>query len=102
MRFVIASDFNGSAAWDTLPLANMSGVVTQLYWTDEPYQWHTTEGGEVFAVLDGVVDMHYKDAAGEHIRRMIVGDVFIADGDTEHAAHPVGEARILVVEQSNP
>ena len=101
MKVIRASDFIGKTAWDTLPLASIAGTSSQLYWTNEPYEWHTTEGGEVFAVLDGAVDMHYRDESGEHVERMNVGDIFVADSDTEHAAHPVGEARILVVEQSN-
>jgi hypothetical protein len=30
---------------------------------------------------------------------MAAGDIFHADSGTEHVAHPLGEARVLVVEK---
>lgn len=69
-------------------------------WTDEPYKWHINDGEEVFVVLDGVVDMHYKDEndGKVHIASLSVGDIFYAPVGTEHVAHPKGVVRILVVE----
>ena len=98
MKFISASRFKGSKAWDALPVANMNGITTRLHWTDLPYKWHRNDGEEVFVVLDGEVDMHYRENGTEHKQRMTVGDIFFADVGTEHVAHPVGEARILVVE----
>ena len=99
MKFIRARDYEGRRAWDALPIANMDGITTRLHWSDQPYKWHVNAGEEVFAVLDGAVDMHYRDAGGEHVERMEVGDVFYASVGTEHVAHPVGVARILVVER---
>ncbi len=99
MKFITAKDFTGERAWAALPVATMSGVTTRLHWTDQPYEWHVNDGEEVFVVLDGIVDMHYRDDSGEHVTRMQVGDIFHASIGTEHVAHPLGEARILVVEQ---
>lgn len=98
MKFISPKEFTGNAAWDALPVANMAGITTRLHWTDEPYQWHVNDGEEVFVVLDGAVDMHYRDEGVERKRRMTVGDIFLATQGTEHVAHPVGEARVLVVE----
>lgn len=99
MKFITARKFSGEKAWDAMPIANMNGVTTRLHWTDKPYRWHTNDGEEVFVVLDGSVDMHYRDARGEHVEHMVVGDIFFATAGTEHVAHPVGEARVLVVEK---
>jgi mannose-6-phosphate isomerase-like protein (cupin superfamily) len=99
MKFITASEFTGDRAWAALPIASMNGITTRLHWTNEPYKWHTNDGEEVFVVLDGCVDMHFRDASGEHVTRMQVGDIFYASIGTEHVAHPVGEARVLVVEQ---
>ena len=99
MKFITARDFKGTRAWEALPIANMDGVTTRLHWTDEPYQWHENDGEEVFVVLDGVVDMHYRVAGEETVARMNVGDIFFASVGTEHVAHPVGEARVLVIER---
>ena len=99
MRFISAKEFTGERAWDALPVANMNGITTRLHWTNEPYRWHTNDGEEVFVVLDGVVDMHFREDGVESVVRMSVGDVFFADVGTEHVAHPLGEARVLVVEQ---
>jgi mannose-6-phosphate isomerase-like protein (cupin superfamily) len=98
MKFISPRDFTADTAWDALPIANMNGITTRLHWTDKPYKWHVNDGEEVFVVLDGCVDMHYRDADGEHVQRMNVGDIFHASVGTEHVAHPVGEVRVLVVE----
>jgi mannose-6-phosphate isomerase-like protein (cupin superfamily) len=99
MKFITAQEFSGKTAWEAMPIANMSGITTRLHWTDKPYKWHTNDGEEVFVVLDGTVDMHYRDAGGENVRTMVVGDIFYAGIGTEHVAHPVGEARVLVIER---
>lgn len=43
--------------------------------------------------------MHYRVGGIEHVKLMTVGDIFYAAIDTEHVAHPVGEARILVIKK---
>ena len=98
MKFISAGEFTGTEAWDALTVANMNGITTRLHWTDKPYQWHVNDGEEVFVVLDGTVDMYYREDGAEKQRRMNVGDIFYAARGTEHVAHPVGEARVLVVE----
>ena len=98
VKFVSATQFKGSSAWEALSIATMNGISTRLHWTDSPYKWHVNDGEEVFVVLDGIVDMHYRDHGIERQQRMTVGDIFYADRGTEHVAHPVGEARVLVVE----
>ena len=98
MRFITARDFTGKKAWEAISIANMNGITTRLHWTNEPYKWHTNDGEEVFVVLDGAVDMHYRDENGEGVKRMNIGDIFYASVGTKHVAHPVGEARVLVVE----
>jgi mannose-6-phosphate isomerase-like protein (cupin superfamily) len=57
------------------------------------------DGEEVFAVLDGAVDMHYRTNGEEQVVTLKTGDVFFAEIGCEHVAHPRGEARILVVER---
>jgi mannose-6-phosphate isomerase-like protein (cupin superfamily) len=78
----------------------MNGITTRLHWTDEPYKWHVNEGEEVFAVLDGRVEMRYREGNDECSTVLECGDVFYASAGTEHVAHPIGEARILVVESA--
>jgi mannose-6-phosphate isomerase-like protein (cupin superfamily) len=56
------------------------------------------DGEEVFAVLDGRVEMRYRDNGAEQTTVLEAGDIFFASVGTEHVAHPVGEARILVIE----
>ena len=77
----------------------MNGITTRLHWTNKPYKWHINDGEEVFVVLDGVVDMRYREQNSEKVERMNIGDIFFAGVGTEHVAHPVGEARILVIER---
>lgn len=100
MRVFRGSTFKADRAWGAIEIANMGGVTTRLHWTDEPYKWHINDGEEVFAVLAGRVNMLFRDEAGtEQSTLLESGDVFFASIGTEHVAHPIGEARILVVER---
>jgi mannose-6-phosphate isomerase-like protein (cupin superfamily) len=92
-------EFTGKRAWDALAVANMNGVTTRIHWTDAPYRWHTNDGEEVFAVLDGSVEMRYRENGEEKTVELKTGDVFFAEIGCEHVAHPIGEARILVIEK---
>jgi mannose-6-phosphate isomerase-like protein (cupin superfamily) len=93
------SSFRGERAWDALDLAEIDGATVRLHWTDEPFSWHKNDGTEVFAVVDGLVDMHYRVGGEEKSVRLAPGSIFVADAGDEHVAHPVGEARVLVVER---
>ena len=99
MRFVSARDVTMDTAWDALDVAEIDGATVRLHWTDAPYVWHVNDGIEVFVVLDGAVDMHYRSAGEERVRRLRVGDVCTAEPGDEHVARPVGVARVLVVER---
>lgn len=99
MKIVRSKQFTADRAWGAIDITNMDGITTRLHWTDQPYKWHVNEGQEVFVVLNGVVDMHYRVDGVEHVARLDAGDVFYADVGCEHVAHPLGEARILVVER---
>ncbi len=99
MKIVRSKAFRADRAWGALDIANMNGITTRLHWTDQPYRWHVNDGEEVFAVLDGEVEMRYRQDGQEHRTLLQAGDVFFAGVGCEHVAHPRGEARILVVEQ---
>jgi len=98
MKIIKSKTFKASQAWGSLPIASMKGISTKLHWTDKPYKWHVNDGEEVFVVLDGQVEMFYRENNQEASVMLEVGDIFYASIGTEHVAHPVGEARILVVE----
>lgn len=99
MRFVKPATFTGDTPWQAMDLAEIDGATVRLHWTDAPYIWHVNDGDEIFVVLDGLVDMHTRSDGEENITRMSVGDIFHAASGDEHVAHPVGAARILVVER---
>ena len=99
MRFARAADFTGEASWDALDIAEIDGATVRLHWTDSPYVWHVNDGAEVFVVLDGTVDMYYREDDEERVRRMTAGDICHAEAGDEHVAHPVGQARGLVIER---
>jgi mannose-6-phosphate isomerase-like protein (cupin superfamily) len=98
MKIIKSREFTADQAWGAKEIANMNGITTRLHWTDQPYRWHTNDGEEVFAVLDGVVEMFYREDGIEHSVVLNSGDIFYASIGTEHVAHPKGEARVLVVE----
>ncbi|WP_322052436.1 cupin domain-containing protein [Paraburkholderia bannensis] len=100
MKIIRSKTFTAERAWGALDIANMGGITTRLHWTDQPYKWHVNDGEEVFAVLDGRVEMRYREAGVEQLTVLETGDVFYASVGTEHVAHPLGEARILVIEKA--
>ena len=98
MKIIRSKSFTGERAWAALDITSMNGITTRLHWTDQPYKWHVNDGEEVFVVLDGQVRMFYREEGVERKTLLEVGDIFHAPVGTEHVAHPVGPARILVVE----
>jgi mannose-6-phosphate isomerase-like protein (cupin superfamily) len=98
MKIIRSREFTASRPWGAIDIARMNGITTRLHWTDEPYEWHVNDGQEVFAVLDGCVEMRYRERGTEHTTVLEAGDIFYASVGTEHVAHPIGPARILVVE----
>ena len=98
MKIIRSKTFTADRAWGALDIANMNGITTRLHWTDLPYKWHVNDGEEVFVVLDGQVQMHYRENGEEKQVQLDVGDIFYASVGAEHVAHPQGAARILVIE----
>lgn len=98
MKIIRAKEFTATRPWGALDIANMGGITTRLHWTDQPYKWHVNDGQEVFAVLDGRVEMRFRESGHEQSIVLETGDIFYASIGTEHVAHPIGQARILVVE----
>ena len=98
MEIIRSKTFTAQRAWGAKDIANMNGITTRLHWTDQPYKWHVNDGEEVFVVLDGEVEMFYKENGVEQSTLLQTGDIFYASIGTEHVAHPRGEARILVIE----
>lgn len=94
-----ARSFRADVAWGARDLVEIEGATARLHWTDQPYRWHVNDGAELFCVVEGSVEMHYRCEGGEHIVRLGAGDMFVAEVGDEHVAHPVGEARILVFER---
>ncbi|MGI4837987.1 MAG: cupin domain-containing protein [Janthinobacterium lividum] len=98
MKIIRSKDFTGERPWAALDIANMNGITTRLHWTDQPYKWHVNDGQEVFVVLDGQVEMRFMEQGVERSTFLQVGDIFYAAVGTAHVAHPLGPARVLVVE----
>jgi mannose-6-phosphate isomerase-like protein (cupin superfamily) len=100
MKTYVSKNYTPAKAWDALDIANFSGTSVRLHWTNQPYKWHINDGEEVFAVLDGTVEMHYREAGEVQSVLLNTGDIFYASIGTEHVAHPQGEARVLVIEKA--
>jgi len=99
MKFIESRAFTAARAWGALDIANMNGITVRLHWTDRPYEWHVNDGEEVFAVMDGQVRMHYREDGQTRSVVMNPGDIFFASVGAEHVAHPIGQARVLVIEK---
>lgn len=98
MKIIRPKEFTADHPWGALDIANMGGITTRLHWTDQPYKWHINDGQEVFAVLDGRVEMRFRESGEDRSAILETGDIFYASIGTEHVAHPIGQARILVIE----
>lgn len=99
MRFTVPASFTADRAWGALPIAEIEGASVRLHWADRPYVWHVNDGAEVFVVLQGQVEMRFRDRGTEHRRVMRPGDICHAEPGDAHVAHPIGPARILVIEK---
>ncbi|MGJ8561032.1 MAG: cupin [Litorimonas sp.] len=99
MTITDVKNFKAMKAWGAKDIAEIEGATVRLHWTDEPYIWHVNDGPEVFVVLDGKVDMHYKVDGQIKVVKLLPSDIFYAQEGDEHVAHPLGEARILVIER---
>ncbi len=98
MKIIRSKEFTANRPWGALDITNINGITTRLHWTDQPYKWHVNDGEEIFAVLDGRVEMKYRVNGQENSTVLNTGDIFYASVGTEHVAHPLGQARILVIE----
>ena len=94
-----ARTFRADRPWGARDIALIDGASVRLHWTDQPYKWHVNDGTEVFVVLEGIVDMHYREGGAEKIVQLGAGDVFVAGVGDSHVARPIGEARVLVIER---
>jgi len=94
-----ATAFTAPQAWGARDLALVEGASVRLHWTDQPYEWHVNDGAEVFLVLDGEVEMRYREDGAEKAVRLKPADMFIAEAGDAHVAHPIGPARVLVIEK---
>lgn len=101
MKTIVSKNFTPARAWEAMDIANFAGTSVRLHWTNKPYRWHINDGEEVFVVLDGAVEMHYRELGVVKKVMLNVGDIFFASIGTEHVAHPQGEARVLVVEKED-
>lgn len=99
MKVIKSKEFTADRAWAALDIANLQGITVRLHWTDQPYKWHINDGEEIFAVMDGVVEMHYKENDIIHQVLLETGNIFHATIGTEHVAHPQGAVRVLVIEK---
>jgi mannose-6-phosphate isomerase-like protein (cupin superfamily) len=99
MQKISARSFSPSQAWEAMDIERFTETTTvRLHWTDTPYKWHINDGPEVFVVLDGNVDMHTRENGQVTVHVLRAGDIFHAATGDEHVAHPVGAARVLVIE----
>jgi len=95
------SSFTADRAWGSRLIGEVDGVTVKLHWTDSPYKWHVNDGPEVFVVLAGSVDMHYREGEAEKVQRLEAGQIFHAGEGDAHVAHPIGKARVLVIERKD-
>jgi mannose-6-phosphate isomerase-like protein (cupin superfamily) len=100
MQVYHPEEYTATRPWGAIDLERIDDATVRLHWADTPYIWHVNDGPEVFAVLDGIVDMYVRRLGSEQCYRLEKGDVFHAVAGDEHKAVPIGQARILVIERA--
>ena len=95
--FTGVAQFRAPTAWDGDEIARFDTTRMHLLWTDRPFHWHENSTDELFVVLNGRVDMQYRDATGEHRVWMETGDMMVIRQGESHVATPEGEVRLLIV-----
>lgn len=101
MKLFAANRFTADRPWGSALLADFGDVSVRVHSSDQPYRWHRNTGPELFLVVDGAVDMHVRANGEERVHRLTAGDAAAFDEGDEHVAHPVGMARMLVVERKD-
>lgn len=98
-RILRGATYTADRAWGSTVVATFGGIEASLHWTDAGYPWHANDGDELFVVLAGTVDMHWRHAGGaEQVATLAAGDLWSGGAGIEHRAVPRGEARVLVME----
>ena len=90
-----------AGAWGALDLAKIEGATVRLHWTDKPYEWHVNDGAEAFVVLDGLVDMHFREGGEEQVVQLKPGSVFIAEVGDERVGGDEAAQRGIVVARAH-
>ena len=91
------AEFRADEAWDGPTIARIGNADAMLIWADRPYHWHVNKTDELFCVVNGRVDMHYRSGGEENRRWLETGDMIVVRQGEEHVAYPEGEARFLIV-----
>lgn len=101
MKHIKIKEFHKDRAWASDLIGDFGETIAKVHWTDQPYKWHINDGNEVFAVLEGEVEMKFKEDEQEKSVLLYAGDVISFEEGDAHVAHPLGVAKILVVEKRN-
>lgn len=99
MEFIDGTAFTADEAWASRVLSDLGNHTVKIHWTNKPYRWHENTGEELFVVLDGEVEMRYIDNGEECVRNLKPGGMVLIGHGERHVATPLGEARILVIEE---
>jgi mannose-6-phosphate isomerase-like protein (cupin superfamily) len=95
---VRGAGFIAERPWGARTVAAFGGLTASVHWTDAAYPWHVNDGDELFVVLAGEVEMHWRDEDADRSTLLAAGDLWRGGAGIAHRAVPRGEARVLVVE----
>lgn len=91
--------YTADRPWGSTVVARFGDLEASVHWADAGYPWHVNDGDELFVVLDGTVEMHWRAPGGDaQTATLAAGDVWSGKAGVEHRAIPHGEARVLVLE----
>jgi mannose-6-phosphate isomerase-like protein (cupin superfamily) len=91
--------YTAERAWGSTVVATFGDIEASVHWTDAGYPWHANDGDELFVVLAGTVDMHWRPPGGPvQVATLEAGDLWSGKAGIEHRAVPRGQARVLVME----
>ncbi len=97
MRFFDSADYIADRQWERARHPEIDATV-RLHWTDQPYVWHINDGTEVFVVLHGADDMHYREKPHRARRTADTRPDLRRRSQRRARCSPAPEAHILVIE----
>lgn len=104
MKMLHTKQLDSAADWRGFQFPGFEHATVKFRRIESSFEWHENEGQELFMVLDGLLDMHVREAgrAEERVVPMAAGDIMLLEEGDAHVARPRGSVKVMFVENEPP